>query len=173
LGGDIQSEGLFDFDNMTSAVAKVVKVARRYAAAAVEIEQTHLALVENPRTRLEIILLQKLWVTVPPAADVEFVQVAVSLVEGGLDCEMKLSQMPGPGDDEASSDHRLDLGQRDPDLECIGFLVDHRMDGNGRGPGLDPPVGQTVSCRRTSWPPSPRLLNFRPTSFHPSTTPFL
>ena len=67
-------------------------------------------------------------ITVPQAADVEFVQVAIPPVEGGLDREVKLPQMPCPGDDELSPDGGLDLGQGDPDLERIGFLVQHGME---------------------------------------------
>jgi hypothetical protein len=58
-------------------------------------------------------------------AAVEVAQVAVPPVEGGLDREMKLPQMPGPGNDELSPDRRLNLGKRDPDLERIGFSVEH------------------------------------------------
>ena len=101
---------------MTPTVAEVVEVAERRGATAAEIEQTHLALVEDPRTILKIVPLQKFRITVPQAADVEFVQVAVPPVEGGLDHEMKLPQMPDPGDDELSPDRRLDLEQGDPDL---------------------------------------------------------
>ena len=127
LGGSVQREELFDLDGMTPTVAEVVEVAERRDFAAVEVAQTHLALVEQARAIRKITFVQ-LEITVPQAADVEFVQVAVPPVEGGLDREMKLPQMPGPGDDELSPDGWLDLGQGDPNLERIGFLVQHGME---------------------------------------------
>jgi hypothetical protein len=75
---------------MTPTVPEVVKVAERRTAAAVKIEQAHLAFVEDARAVRETILLQKLRIPIPQPADVEFVQVAVPPVERGLNCEMEL-----------------------------------------------------------------------------------
>jgi hypothetical protein len=60
----------------------------------------------------------------PQPANVKFVRVEVPPIETGLEHEMKLPEMPGPGDDEMSPDRRLDLGQHAPDLERIGFLAE-------------------------------------------------
>ena len=69
----------------------------------------------------------QLEITVPQTADIEFAQVAVPPLEGGLDREMKLPQMPAPGDDGLAPGRRPDLGQRNPDLERIWVLVAHEM----------------------------------------------
>ncbi len=53
---------------MTPAVAEVVKVAERHSAAAVEIKQAYLALVEGTRAVRETILVQKLRIAIPQAA---------------------------------------------------------------------------------------------------------
>ncbi len=52
-------------------------------------------------------------------------EVAIPPIERGLDCKVKLSEIPGQGDDKPSPDGRLDLGQRHPNLKAIGFLVKH------------------------------------------------
>ena len=126
LGRDVQSEQLLDLDGMTPTIAEIVEVTERRDFAAAEVAQTHFALVEQARAIRKITFVN-LNITIPQAADVEFVQVAVPPVEGGLDREMKLPQMPDPRNDELSPDRRLDLEQGDPDLERIGFLVKHGM----------------------------------------------
>ena len=123
----VQGERLLNLDCMAPAVAEIVKIAERRDAAAIEIEKAHRVFVKDVRTVPKKPLFLLLGVTVPKTADVEYMQVAIPPVEGGLDREMKLSQMPGPWDDEPSPDHRLDFRQRDPDLERIWFLIEHGM----------------------------------------------
>jgi len=125
LGRNVQSERFSDLDDMTPAVAEVVKVAEHYPAASVEIEKAYLVLVKGTRAARETILVQKLGIAIPQAANVEFVQVAVPPVEGGLDRKMELPQMPDPRDDKLSPDCRLEIGQCDPDLQRIGISVEH------------------------------------------------
>ena len=124
-GNDVQSERLFDLGGMTPAVAEIVEIVERRTA--VGIKQAHLALVEDAGAIRKIILLQKLWVAIAQATDIEFVQMAVPPVEGGLDYTMELAQMPGSGNDEPAPDRRLDLGQCYPDLHRIGLLIEHRQ----------------------------------------------
>jgi hypothetical protein len=64
LGSSVQGKKLFDLDGMTPTIAKVVKVNERRDLAAVEVEQTHLALVEEVRAILKITFVE-LEITVP------------------------------------------------------------------------------------------------------------
>jgi hypothetical protein len=104
--------------------ASVAESRQRRALSAGEVAQTHLTLKRGASGKITFIDLN---IPVPEAANVEFVQVAVPPVADRLDREMKLPQMPRPGNDELSPDRRLDLRQRDPDLERIAFLVEHGM----------------------------------------------
>src|SRR3954452_11335240 len=124
LGGNIAGEQLLDLDRVMPIVAEVVEVGEGGAGLAVEVAQAHLALVEHARIVLEGAVLQKLRIAVAQAADAELVQVGVPPVEGCLDAQVKLPEVPGPGHDEAAPDRRLDLGQRDPDLQGVGLLVE-------------------------------------------------
>ena len=55
--------------------------------------------------------------------------------------EMKLPEMPGPGHDEATPDRRLDLVERDADLQGVG-LAEACM------PPVTPAGGGVNSSRR-------------------------
>ena len=69
----------------------------------VEVEQSHLALVEGAPDVLAPVI-QCFRIAEAQAADPEFVQVLVPPVEGCLDAQMKLIQPPGPGHDKTAAD---------------------------------------------------------------------
>jgi hypothetical protein len=65
LWGRIQNEVLFDFDDMTPTVAEVVEVAEPGTRGAVEIEQTHLALIKDARAIVETVTVQLIGIAEP------------------------------------------------------------------------------------------------------------
>jgi hypothetical protein len=50
------------------------------------------------------------------------VQGIIPPVEGGLDDAMQLTEIEAARYDQATPGRRLDLGDRNPDLERVGFL---------------------------------------------------
>ena len=61
-------------------------------------------------------------IAVGQATDPELMQVIVPPTEGRLDDAVKLAEVEAARDDQAAPDRRLDLRERDTDLERIRFL---------------------------------------------------
>lgn len=118
---------LFDLDPVLPVVAEVVDVGERDPFCVAEVEKAHLVLVEQPWAVHEAAVVG-LWVAVAQAADAEFMQVGVPPVERGLDCEMKLAEVPGAGHDQAALYLWRDPVQRDAKLQGVQILEWHGCD---------------------------------------------
>jgi hypothetical protein len=112
-------EGL-DLDSVAPIVAEVVEIGKGEPRLTVEIQETDLPLVESACARL-VPPAVAVRIAVAQAADIELVQMIVPSVESGLDDEMELAQVPGPGHDETTPGRRLDLVQGHADLQGVGF----------------------------------------------------
>lgn len=117
----IEREELLDLDRVMPVVAEVVDVDEGRSRL-LEVAQADLALVEGPRIALERAFLEKRNVALAQAADAELVKMIVPPVEGGLDAQVELFEVPGQWHDEAAPDLRLDLVERDADLDSVGLL---------------------------------------------------
>jgi hypothetical protein len=125
-GSDGERNMPFDLDGVYPVVAEIVDVGEGYAVLAAEVAKSNLALVEDTRVVLEAALFQDIGVSITKSADAEFVQMITPPVEGRLDRKMEFAEVPGSRHDKPSPDRRADFGQRDLDLQCAQFPLEHR-----------------------------------------------
>ncbi|MBB3387105.1 MULTISPECIES: hypothetical protein [unclassified Rhizobium] len=65
-----------------------------------EVQQAHLALIEDTRIVVGRILRQDLDVPIPQTTDAELIEMIVPPVESGLNSEMQMLQVPMDGQDQ-------------------------------------------------------------------------
>ena len=133
----VEGEEPFKRDDVLPVVAEVIDVEEAEAFAAVEVAQPDLALVETAGVVLELGLAE-FGIAVGQAADAELVEVAVPPAESGLDDMMQLAEAEAARHDQAPPDRRLDVGERDTDLQGIGLLDAHAGEYAATGDDVQP-----------------------------------
>lgn len=117
---------------MFPVVAEIVDVKETEAFTAVEVAEADLALIEAAGVVFELGLAE-FGIAVGQAADAELVEVIIPPPEGGLDDAMQLTEVEAARHDQAPPDRRLDFGERDADLQRVGFLEAHAGEYAGAG----------------------------------------
>ena len=105
---------------MPPAVPEIIVIAED--SALLEVEQANLSLIEDPRIVVGRVLLKDLNIPIPETADPELIQMIVPPVEGCLNSEMQMLQVPMDRQNQTAPDAGLDFIDLNFDLHSVcGF----------------------------------------------------
>ena len=105
---------------MPPAISEIIVVAED--GTLLEVQQANLFLIEDPRIVIGRILRQGLDFSIPQATDAEFIEMIVPPIECSLNSEMQLLQVSMHRQNQTAPDVRLDLVDRNSDLDSVcGF----------------------------------------------------
>lgn len=120
LWRDIKRHEFLDHDSVAPVITEVIDVIEHGSMR--EVAEANLTTIKDAGVVFIRILRQEPDIAIAQSANLELVQMIVPPVEGRLNGKMQLPKVPARRQNKSTPDFRLDLIQRNVNLDCVdGF----------------------------------------------------